>query len=93
MTDEPNASHLVRQFWAENVRRRRKELGLSQDDVSTTIGWPQSVISEMENAKRRTLDPDLCLALCLALDVRPDDLFGWPVGITSIARYEQRRAA
>ena len=35
----------------ENIRRRRQELGLSQDDLADRLGSKRTVVSQYENAK------------------------------------------
>jgi ribosome-binding protein aMBF1 (putative translation factor) len=43
-------SHLQRQCFAKNFRAARKDAGLSQRDIQTKTGIPQSHISEIESA-------------------------------------------
>lgn len=59
----------------ENViRSRRKELGLSQEELAKKCGVSRQTINAIENNK---YDPTLCLAFSLArqLKVTVDELF------------------
>lgn len=37
-----------------SLRLRRKRAGIRQRDLADRLGWPQSVLSERENGRRRT---------------------------------------
>jgi ribosome-binding protein aMBF1 (putative translation factor) len=49
-SDKPIESQLQRQCFAKNFRAARKDAGLSQRDIQTKTGIPQSHISEIESA-------------------------------------------
>ena len=56
------------------IRERRKQLGLSQDEVAKKCGVSRQTINAIENNK---YDPSLALAFALAdeLMLRVDELF------------------
>lgn len=56
------------------IREKRKELGLSQDELARRCGVSRQTINAIENNK---YDPTLALAFHLAreLDTAVDDLF------------------
>lgn len=37
----------------QTIRRLRKRVGLRQEDIAGTLGWPQSVVSKGESGERR----------------------------------------
>jgi hypothetical protein len=49
-SDKPVESQLQREHFAKNFRTARKDAGLSQRDIQTRTGIPQSHISEIESA-------------------------------------------
>ena len=56
------------------MRARRKELGLSQDQLSALSGVHQGTISAAERGSR-TPGVDIVLNLCQALGISPNELF------------------
>ena len=56
------------------IRERRKELGLSQDELAKKCGVSRQTINAIENNK---YDPTLSLAFSLAreLSIKVDELF------------------
>lgn len=56
------------------IRNKRKELGLSQEELAKKCGVSRQTINAIENNK---YDPTLTLAFCLAkeLKVTVDELF------------------
>lgn len=56
------------------IRKRRKELGLSQEELAKKCGVSRQTVNAIENNK---YDPTLSLAfrLAQALELRVDDLF------------------
>lgn len=56
------------------IRERRKQLGLSQDELAKKCGVSRQTINAIENNK---YDPSLALAIALAdeLMLRVDELF------------------
>ena len=59
------------------IRSRRKELGLSQEELAKKCGVSRQTVNAIENNK---YDPTLALAFALAkeLQVTVDDLFTSP---------------
>ena len=56
------------------IRNKRKELGLSQEELAKKCGVSRQTVNAIENNKD---DPTLALAFCLAkeLQVTVDELF------------------
>ena len=56
------------------IRNKRKELGLSQEELAKKCGVSRQTVNAIENNK---YDPTLALAFCLAkeLQVTVDELF------------------
>ena len=56
------------------IRNKRKELGLSQEELAKKCGVSRQTVNAIENNK---FDPTLALAFCLAkeLQVTVDELF------------------
>lgn len=56
------------------IRERRKEIGLSQEELAKKCGVSRQTVNAIENNK---YDPTLALAFCLAkeLQVTVDELF------------------
>ena len=56
------------------IRNKRKELGLSQEELAKKCGVSRQTVNAIENNK---YDPTLALAFCLAKDlqVTVDELF------------------
>ena len=56
------------------IRQRRKELGLSQEELAKRCGVSRQIVNAIENNK---YDPTLSLAFKLAreLEIRVDELF------------------
>jgi transcriptional regulator with XRE-family HTH domain len=57
------------------LREERKRRGLTQEEVASVCGWPQSVIAKVEQGERR-LDLVEFLWLARALGAKPETLFG-----------------
>lgn len=60
----------------ERIRRRRQELGLSQQDLSEATGLRRAAISELERGKKTGMTIDTAKALARALGVSVDYLIG-----------------
>jgi transcriptional regulator with XRE-family HTH domain len=60
----------------ERLRRSRKARDMSQADLATMLGLPQSWVSELETGKRPHLDANTLARFCMALDVSADYLLG-----------------
>ena len=56
------------------IRNKRKELGLSQEELAKKCGVSRQTVNALENNK---YDPTLALAFCLAkeLQITVDELF------------------
>ena len=56
------------------IRNKRKELGLSQEELAKECGVSRQTVNAIENNK---YDPTLALAFCLAkeLQITVDELF------------------
>ena len=56
------------------IRHKRKELGLSQEELAKKCGVSRQTVNAIENNK---YDPTLALAFCLAkeLQITVDELF------------------
>lgn len=56
------------------IRKKRKELGLSQEELAKKCGVSRQTVNAIENNK---YDPTLVLAFCLAreLQITVDELF------------------
>ena len=61
---------------ALNVDRILKERGIKQCAFAKKIGWTSAQVSHMMNG-RKILDSDDIELLAKALDVTPNELFGW----------------
>lgn len=64
--------------WYEKAKARRKELGLTQEDLAKRLGYSEkSAISKIENGKN-DLPLDKFQDLARALDISPTDLIDEP---------------
>ena len=62
--------------FAANLRKIRKEQGLTQDRVAKAICIDRTTYCKYENGV--TVPPlDMFLLLCRVLQVTPNQLFGW----------------
>jgi transcriptional regulator with XRE-family HTH domain len=64
----------TREALGRTVRLRRRELGLSQEELAARAGLDQAYISHVEGG-RRNVSIDNLTRLALALDVAVADLF------------------
>jgi repressor LexA len=61
----------------ENIRERRKELGLTQSDLAHKVGYSdKSMIAKIENGKV-DLGQSKILEIAKALQISPSELTGW----------------
>ena len=58
----------------ENLKRARKEKGLTQKEVALKLNMTQQQYSRFENGKYE-LNYSLILELCKLYDISPNDLF------------------
>ncbi|MFC4033694.1 helix-turn-helix domain-containing protein [Streptomyces polygonati] len=87
--DAPNWDAQLAATVAAEVRRRRKELGMSAQDLADAceqIGYPvpRNVIANMESGRRTTLPLPDVMVLAEALDTNPICLL-YPVGYAETA--------
>ena len=82
-----SAAELLRSSWGRNVRRARTGAGLTQTALGEAAGLDQAAVSRIEAGRRATLPVETMLALAVALDVDPDELFGWPPAVLEVARH------
>lgn len=80
-----SAAELLRTKWGKNLRRIRREADLTQEALAHRVGVDQSTVSRIETGDLRVLDPDLMLRFAIALEVDPEVIFEWPLGIRAIA--------
>ena len=62
---------------AERIKQRRKELGLSADELAAAIGKDRSTIYRYENGDIESAPVDVIVSLAHALKVSPPHLLGW----------------
>lgn len=74
----------IRRRWGANVRKRRDELRLSQEDLAAAAGMSQTAISRIELGNQG-IPLDVGLALAKALDTSYDALFSVDDAITEAA--------
>lgn len=60
----------------ENIKKFRKFRGMSQAELGAKIGRSKNVISNWERGENEP-DLDAIAAACHALDVTPNQMFGW----------------
>lgn len=61
----------------EKIKARRKELGMSADELGEKIGKHRATIYRYESLDVEKMDIELLVPLAKALDVSPDYLMGW----------------
>ena len=78
--------------FGDRVRRRRKELGLTLDEVSRRAGCTKAAISNYERGYAKSVTMDLLFPLAQALEVSPQWLATGHGAFETIAvRNEQER--
>lgn len=65
--EDPRYARLI-----EAIKRRRKEAGMTQEQVASIIGKPQSFIAKVEGLERK-LDVIEFLDICRAVGIRYQD--------------------
>lgn len=61
----------------QNIRSRRKELGMSQDELAKKVGYTsRSTIARIENGEI-DISRSKIIAIAKALKTTPSDLMGW----------------
>lgn len=58
-----------------NIRGRRLELGLSQDQLAEKSGTARTIISQLENGTRTVITSETMLKIAKALDSSVADIF------------------
>jgi transcriptional regulator with XRE-family HTH domain len=64
----------------QRIRDRRKDLGLSQNELGERVGLSRVAISHIENGQRKQLKPELIRRIALALDSPEAVFYGIPLG-------------
>lgn len=77
---------ILQKHWGTAVRQRRGDR--SQTWLARRVGVDQTTISRIERGGYR-LSPELMVGLAVALDAELSDLFAFPPGLASRARFEQ----
>lgn len=77
---------LVAEEWGALCAERRNDLGLTQVAVAERIGMAQSVVSDVERGRYRSLTPELAIRFAVALDIEPRRIFTWPQSMLAVAR-------
>ena len=74
---QPIITATLGQRWGASIAQRRKDLGLTQQQLADLCGVEQQTISRAENG---TTTPrfDLLLTICRHLGTKPDALYPWP---------------
>ncbi len=61
----------------QRIRRRRQELGMSQEELAKKIGYSHKTAVCKIEAGQRKLKEDVIVKLASALDTTPSYLMGW----------------
>lgn len=61
----------------ERIKQRRKQIGMSADDLAVKIGKSPATIYRYENGDIKALDSDAILPVADAIGVTPGYLMGW----------------
>ena len=61
----------------ERIKNRRKELGMTVDDLAKKVGKSRATIYRYENGSIEKLPTDVLVPFAEALDLDPDYLMGW----------------
>jgi transcriptional regulator with XRE-family HTH domain len=77
---------LLLKYWGQSVRKHRGTR--SQKWLADQSRCDQTTVSRIERGIYR-IGPELMVALSVALDVELDELFPFPPGLMSRARYER----
>ena len=72
----PTAEETLGKLIGERVQRRRKMLGMTQDQLEATSGVPQGSISRIERGVAETIQAATLLRFAQALGVSADYLLG-----------------
>ena len=72
----PTAEETLGKLIGERVQRRRKTLGMTQDQLEAASGVPQGSISRIERGVAETIQAATLLRFAQALGVSADYLLG-----------------
>lgn len=74
---QPIITATLGQRWGASIAQRRKDLGLTQQQLADLCGVEQQTISRAENG---TTIPrfDLLFTICRYLGTKPEALYPWP---------------
>jgi transcriptional regulator with XRE-family HTH domain len=72
----PTAEETLGKLIGERVQRRRKTLGMTQDQLEATSGVPQGSISRIERGVAESIQAATLLRFAQALGVSADYLLG-----------------
>ncbi len=61
----------------ENIRRRRIELNMSQDELAKKLGYSSRTTIAKIEAGKNDIPISKVIAFAKALDVSPEELTGW----------------
>jgi transcriptional regulator with XRE-family HTH domain len=61
----------------ERIKQRRKELGMSADDLATRLGKNRATVFRYENGDIEKLPVDILKPIADALQTTPQVLMGW----------------
>lgn len=78
----PKISDIARGKMAEFVRQRRKEMGITQEDLSAMAGIRKATLVDLEKGKNFTVNTFLAVLGCLRGELQiiwkePDDMPGF----------------
>lgn len=76
---------------AANTKRIISEKGLKQRAVAAKAGFSEQQFSALMTGRRIIKDVDV-MAIAIALDTTPNDLFGYPIGYQNSDIDERKRA-
>ena len=76
----------------ESIRSRRKELGMSVDELAAKVGKNRATIYRYESDAIE-MPASMLKPLADALDTTPDDLMAWTVLLDEIVEHEKRMSA
>lgn len=76
----------------ESIRARRKELGMSVDELAAKVGKNRATIYRYESDAIE-MPASMLKPLADALDTTPDDLMAWKVFLDEVVEHEKRMSA
>lgn len=76
----------------ESIRARRKELGMSVDELAAKVGKNRATIYRYESDAIE-MPASMLKPLADALDTTPDDLMAWKVFLDEVVEHEKKMSA